>query len=368
MKNLILVSILLLKFISTKPREYYTLLGVKSNATGKEIKKAFKKLSKKYHPDISKEDDAAEVYPKITEAYDVLSDDKKRKIYDQYGKEGLDKQAQRGGGGGMDPFDLFGSFFGGGGRRGRGEDEEIQGDPLIIPLYVSLEDIFTGAKLKIMMTKNSICSHCRGSGADDPDDVETCNKCDGRGFVVERVQVAPGFIQQSQNICPKCHGKGKIIKHKCSVCNGKKVLKDLETYQIEIEEGMKYEEQIILSSSAGDYIDKTSSDLIFVLKEKPHPFYKRKNHYDLEAKVEISLKEALLGFHKKLKHLDGRLIDFKQEGITQPNQIFKLTRKGLPHQHYTADKGDLFIECVVKMPEELDDRQNELFEQFFELF
>ncbi len=132
----------------------------------------------------------------------------------------------------------------------------------------------------------------------------------------KRQQIRPGFIQQIQQVCPKCKGKGKIIKHQCHVCHGKKLLNDLETFQVEITKGAPYGEKVVLAGSAQDYIDQNSSDLIFVLEELEHAFYKRKGVRDLEAQLTISLKEALMGFKKKIRTLDDRLIWIKNEGVT----------------------------------------------------
>lgn len=165
--------------------DYYKVLELTRNATKKDVKKAFNKLSKKYHPDINKAPDAEKKFTQISEAYDVLIDEDKRRKYDRYGKEGLKETP--GGRGGFDPFDFF----------GRGEDQEEgskKADSLEIPLLVSLEDIYNGSSLKIMITKKSVCSHCRGSGAENPDDLERCDQCGGRGIYLKTVQVAPGFI------------------------------------------------------------------------------------------------------------------------------------------------------------------------------
>lgn len=364
MKLYLILICFLISFAYLKEENFYKILGVKRNATKKQIKKAYKKLTKKYHPDISDLEDANERFTEISEAYEALKDDEKRRIYDMHGKEGLKEREKRaaqprgrGGFGGM-----FGNFF------GEGEDDqgEEQGDPLNIPLLVSLEDIYNGRKLEIVITKKSICSHCRGSGAEDPDDVKPCDQCKGKGVYIKRVQVAPGFIQQMQGTCPKCKGKGKIINNKCTVCKGVKVLDDLETYNVNIDKGVKYEEKIILSNSAGDYIDKSPSDLVFIVKEMKHGFYKRKGENDLEAEIHLSLKEGLLGYKKKIKHLDGEFFDFNFEGITQPNKIIKLERKGLPKTSYGVDRGDLYIKCIVDMPEVLTEKQEKLFMKFFD--
>lgn len=325
------------------------------NASTSDIKKAFRQLSKKYHPDVYK--GTEKKYTDITEAYEVLSNDDLRRKYDRFGKEGLKDTPQHhhhhGG-------DVFGDFFGRGGR-----EEEMKGAELGIDLFVSLEDIYTGRDIEIVLTKKTICSHCRGSGADNPDDVDVCDKCKGRGIYMEVRQVGPGFIQQTQTTCPKCKGAGRTFKSKCHVCQGKKILDDLETYRFTVEKGSEEGQKVTLYNSAGDYVDKSSSDLVFTLKMKPHPFFTRVSTYDLMATVKISLKEALLGFKKKIRHLDGHFVSIENDGVTQPNDRKVYKGEGLPRRDYPVEKGSLIVKFVVELPEELSRRESELWEAFF---
>ena len=336
--------------------EYYDILGVKRNATKSEIKKAFRKLSKQYHPDVYDGDSSK--YTDITEAYEVLSDDETRKKYDRVGKEGMKNTPQN-----RQQDDFFGDFFG---RRGHGyQEEERKGAELNIELLVSLEDIYNGRDLEIVLTKNTICSHCRGSGADNPDDVETCSKCKGRGVYTEVRQMGPGFVQHIQRTCPVCGGKGKKYKSKCHVCSGKKLMGDLESLGVTIEKGVNDGHKIHLFNSANDYVEMKSSDLTFTVKTKKHAFYKREGKYNLKADVVLTLKEALLGFEKRVKHLDGSFFDIKSNGVTQPGETMTFKGKGLPQHDYPVEKGNLTIEFKVELPESFSDKQNELWNQFF---
>lgn len=339
--------------------EYYDTLGVKRNATKSEIKKAFRKLSKKFHPDVY--DGESSKYTDITEAYEVLSDDDTRRKYDRVGKEGMKntpQNRQR-----DDFFGDFGDFFGGGGRGY--EQEEKKGAELNIDIMVSLEDIFNGRDLEVVLTKNTICSHCRGSGADNPEDVDTCHKCKGRGVYMEVRQMGPGFVQQIQRTCPICKGKGKTFKSKCHVCGGKKLMSDLENFGVTIEKGVTDGHKIHLFNSANDYVDMKSSDLTFTVKTKKHVFYKREGKYNLKADVVLTLKEALLGFEKRVKHLDGSFFDVKSNGVTQPGETMLFKGKGLPQHDYPVERGNLTIEFKVELPESFSDKQNELWSRFF---
>lgn len=347
--------LLLIATVNLTDNEYYDRLGVKRNASKSDIKKAFRKLSKKYHPDVYEGD--PNKYTDITEAYEVLSDDDTRRKYDRVGKEGLKNTPQN-----RDHGDIFGDFFG----RGRGfQEEEQKGAELNIELLVSLEDVYNGSDVEIVLTKKTICDHCRGSGADNPDDVETCSKCKGRGIFMEVRQMGPGFVQQIQRTCPKCDGKGKMFKSKCHVCGGGKLMDDIETYLLPIEKGVFDGHKVYLHNSANDYVDKKSSDLIFTVKTKQHEFYKREGKYNLKAVVELSLKEALLGFKKRIRHLDGSFFEIKGNGVTQPGETLLLKGKGLPKHDYPVDKGNLKIEYKVKLPKRFDEKQYELWGKFF---
>ena len=333
---------------------FYDILEVKRNATTSEIKKSFRRLSKQYHPDVYKGD--PKKYTDITEAYEVLSNEDLRRKYDRFGKEGLKETPQQ-----HHHEDFFGDFFG----RGGGMPEETKGAELGIDLFVSLEDIYSGRDIEIVLTKKTICSHCRGSGADNPDDVAVCDKCRGRGIYMEVRQMGPGFIQQTQTTCPKCKGAGRIYKSKCHVCQGSKVLDDLETYRFTIEKGSEDGDKISLYNSAADYVDKNSSDLVFTLKLKPHPFFIRVNMHDLQANVTISLKEALLGFKKKIKHLDGHFVTIENADITQPNEKKIYRGEGLPKKDYPVEKGNLIVKFIVELPSELSREESELWSNFF---
>jgi DnaJ-related protein SCJ1 len=336
--------------------DYYKLLGIQRNASKADIKSAFRKLSKKFHPDVYSGDDANEKYAAISEAHEVLTDDTKRRKYDQFGKEGLKEQP---GFGGMDPF---GNFFH---QNGQFQQEEQKGDPINLKIKVPLEDIYSGKELSFSIVKKTICSHCRGSGADNPDDVAKCDLCDGRGIYVQRVQVAPGFIQQVQSMCPKCKGKGKTIKSNCHVCGGKKVMDDLDTFKVTIEKGTPNRHKFTLHNVGGDYVDKLSSDVIVEVVDLEHPFYKRANGADLRAEVKLTLKEALLGFNKKVRHLDGHFFTLKESGVTQPNQERIIRGEGLPAHDYSSQHGDLVIVFKVSIPETFTERQKTLWRKFF---
>ena len=354
-----LLFIFLLNQLLSLEDDYYKALGLQRNASKADIKSAFRKLSKQFHPDVYDGADANEKYNNISEAYEVLSDDTKRQKYDKFGKEGLKEMAQGGGFNG-DPFDFF---FNQGGQAQ--QQEERKGDPITLKVQASLEDVYTGREIHFSIIKKVICSHCRGSGADHPDDVAKCDMCEGRGIYTRRVQVAPGFIQQVQSVCPKCNGKGKTIKSTCHVCSGTKLMDDIDSFKVVLEKGTPNKHKITIHNVGGDYIDKLSSDIVVEVIDKEHSFFKRINAFDLRAEVPLTLKEALLGFSKKIRHLDGHFVSVKAGGVTQPNSERLVRGEGLPKHDYHSETGDLILVFKVKIPESFTDRQKELWRQFF---
>ncbi|CAG8731123.1 5540_t:CDS:2, partial [Cetraspora pellucida] len=205
--------------------DYYQLLDVHRSASQREIKKKYKQLSKKYHPDKNPGDKEAEQkFVQLAEAYEVLSDETKRSIYDKYGEEGL-KQHGSGGTNFHNPFDIFAKFFGGSGHFGDSSQTERQGPTIVMDIEVDLKELYLGTQVEVDISKQVICSHCRGSGAKSEDDVITCDACSGRGVKVVKQMLGPGIFQQFHSTCDSCGGKGKIVKSKCPICSGRKVLR-----------------------------------------------------------------------------------------------------------------------------------------------
>lgn len=185
-----LFIVFLCAVVTLAGRDFYKILGVARNATPKDIKKAFRRLSVKFHPDKNPDPEAKEKYKEISEANEILSDPDKRRVYDRGGEEGLKQMQQQGQGGGFDPFDIFGF--------GRQQEGEAQGPDINLKVRVTLNDVYKGKEIEIQYSKQAICPHCRGNGADTMEDLETCPKCNGQGMIIKKKQLAPGFIQQFQ--------------------------------------------------------------------------------------------------------------------------------------------------------------------------
>ncbi|KAI8647632.1 hypothetical protein BD408DRAFT_408245 [Parasitella parasitica] len=343
----------LLAALVSAAKDYYDILDVPRDAQKAQIKRHFKKLSRVYHPDKNAGDEAAsQKFMEIANAYEVLMDDEKRSIYDRYGEEGLKQNGGQGGGGGFhDPFDIFSHFFGGG-RQSHGHQEK-RGPDIHIPLQVTLEDLYNGAEIQLDVSKQVLCDHCHGNGARKPEDIHTCDQCDGRGMIIKRAQVGPGMFQQFQQACHKCEGKGKVIRHLCPVCAGRKVRRGNEDYSLHIERGMQNGHQIILDAESDEYPETIPGNIVFEVKTAPHPIFERRGD-NLYTKQHITLVEALVGFKKTMTQLDNSSIDLVREGVTQYGFVQTIKGQGMPHQDNNAKHGDLYVEYQVVFPTAID--------------
>jgi len=341
-------------------RDYYEVLGVRREASLKEIRKAYRDLSLKWHPDKNKGNaEAEERFVELSNAYEVLSDEEKRRTYDQYGEEGL-KDGGRAGF--RSPFDIFSSFGfgGGGGGHGHVHQEQRKGPSIEIPLEVSLKDLYIGKTLKVGHRKQVLCPKCRGTGGKDPNDVQTCPECRGTGTKVYTQQLGPGFITQTQKTCERCSGKGRIVKTVCPFCKGTKVSTDDEYFTVTIERGMPDGHRIVFEQEADEAPDTVPGDVIFQVQTRPDKRFVRQGH-DLHMKMTISLLEALVGFSKTVRHLDGHEVQVKKDDITKPGEVLVIPEEGMPHHEFSSQTGNLFIEFIVKMPTSLTEEQKQGF-------
>ncbi|CAO3621411.1 unnamed protein product [Cunninghamella blakesleeana] len=335
-------------------RDYYEVLDVPRDAPKSQIKKHYKKLSRVYHPDKNPNNKEAEAkFMELSDAYAVLIDDEKQSIYNRYGEEGIKQHNAGNGGGGspfQNPFDIFSHFFGGGHQGGH---QEKKGPDLKIDLEVTLEDLYNGANIELDISKQVICDHCHGNGARKSEDIVTCSVCQGQGVRIQRVQIAPGMVQQFQQQCDHCGGVGKTIKHKCPSCQGNKVRRGNEQYSVHIEKGMVDGQTMVLEQEGDEYPDAVPGDVIFSLSTIPNILYERQGN-NLYTKQHITLIEALTGFEKTLKKLDGSTIKLERTGITQYGFVQTLEGHGMPIHESNDQYGDLFVEYIVIFPDHLD--------------
>ncbi|KAI9013971.1 hypothetical protein CLU79DRAFT_767884 [Phycomyces nitens] len=355
-----LLSVFMLAVMVEAGRDYYRILDVPRDASKSQIKKHYKKLSRVYHPDKNPNDkEAAAKFMELADAYSVLSDDEKRPIYDRYGEEGLEQHKSGNGGHHQNPFDIFSHFFGGGHH---GHAQERKGPNMQVVLEVSLEDLYNGANIEVDISKQAVCDHCHGSGARRSEDIVTCPVCSGRGVTLARIQIAPGMVQQIQQTCDKCGGKGKTIKTPCPVCAGKKVRRANEQYSIAIDKGMNDGETVVLEQEGDEYPDAVPGDIIFVVSTLPHAVFERRGQA-LYTKQHITLIEALTGFEKTLKHLDGSTVTLARQGVTQYGFVQTIKGQGMPLHDNPTQHGDLFVEYNVVFPTHIDPEVVELLRQ-----
>ena len=347
-------------------RDYYEVLGVARNASQAELKKAYRKLAMKLHPDRNPDDKTAEEkFKEAKEAHDVLSDDQKRAAYDQFGHEGIDRMNGGGGGGGHaqggfgDVFgDIFGDIFGGaGGQRGGSGPRVQRGDDLRYNLEMTLEDAVAGKSVKIRVPTYVACKPCNGSGAKKGTKAKTCDTCAGHG----QVRMQQGFFSIQQT-CPKCQGTGEIIANPCNTCHGQGRVQEHKTLSAKIPAGVDTGDRIRLSGEgeAGGH-GGPAGDLYVHISVKEHPIFVREDS-NLFCEVPLNISVAALGGEMEVPTLDGR-VKLKIPAETQTGKMFRIRGKGVKPVR-GGPIGDLFCKVVVETPVNLNADQKELLRQF----
>lgn len=357
-------------------RDYYEVLGVNKDSSIDEIKKAYRKMAIKYHPDrqTGKSDEekkeAEENFKEVAEAYEVLSDEQKRARYDQYGfnDPGM---GGFGGGAGFNPFDIFDSFFGGGSNAGGfggfssmfGDEEEegsvARGASIRVRVKVSLSDVMNGVEKHLKIKKYVSCPHCNGTGAKDGTAIEQCPKCGGRGRIVKNVRTIFGMAQ-TQSVCPDCGGTGKHIKTKCTHCNGEGVVMGEQTVDVKIPAGVAQGMQLKMSGygHAGRRGGANGDLMILIEEEQQNTFVREENN--LIYGLLLDFPTAALGGEVEIPLVEGTY-KLKIEPGTQPNTQKRLQGKGLPTVNRYG-KGDLIINIGVYVPEKLDKEEKQTLE------
>ena len=327
-----------------KETRLYDILGCPPNASTSELKKAYRKLALKFHPDKATGDE--EKFKEISYAYEVLSNDEKRTLYDSHGEEALKE------GGGMSGFsnadDIFNMFFGAGGRPKR---DDTKTKDIVFELQVTLEELYNGAERNIVVNKNVLCSSCEGKGGAE-NYVRSCGACNGQGVQTIMHQILPGMMQQSRVVCNECRGQGEVIpdRHRCKTCIGKKTINKEKILKIHIEKGMADGQKIVFHEEADQKPKKTPGDLIVVLDEQKHGVYRRKG-VDLIMSIELELVESLCGFDRIIDTLDKRqlVISTIPGELIRPGDIKTVLNEGMPRQR-TLEKGRLIIKFSIKFP------------------
>jgi len=351
-------------------RDYYTTLGVNRDASEGDIKKSYRKLAMKHHPDRNPDDKASEEkFKEAKEAYEILTDARKRAAYDQFGHAGVNPSAgfgaagarggQEGFGGFADAFgDIFGEIFGGQAGAGRGRGAGVyRGADLRYNLELSLEEVARGTEAKIRIPTLEPCETCHGSGAKPGTQPKTCPTCNGQG----QVRVSQGFFSIQQT-CPHCHGTGKIIPEPCATCNGAGRIKKHKTLSVKIPEGVDQDDRIRLTGEGEAGLNGgPPGDLYVVVSLKAHPVFQRENS-DLHCEMPISFASAALGGEIEIPTLDGHA-KIKIPAETQSGQVFRLRNKGIKGVRSSVH-GDLYCHVAIETPVKLTGRQKELLREF----
>jgi len=348
-------------------RDYYEVLGVSKDASTEEIKKAYRKLARQYHPDVNKASDAEQKFKEIKEAYDTLSDPNKRSRYDQFGHE--DPRAGFGGAGfGGADFgdfgDIFDMFFGGGGRRSRNPNAPRRGADLQYSMTIEFKEAVFGKETDITIPREETCDTCHGTGAKPGSKVETCSVCKGTGQQ-EVIQNTPFGRIVNRRVCTACHGQGKIIKEKCPVCHGTGRMKKKKKIHIKIPAGVDDGAQLRVSGEGEPGVNGgPPGDLFIVLHVKPHDFFERDGD-NIYCEVPITFVQAALGDEIEVPTLDGKVKLKIPEG-TQTDTNFRLKGKGVPRLRYSG-RGDQHVRVVVVTPTKMTEKQKELLREFGKL-
>uniref|UniRef100_A0A182M2A2 Uncharacterized protein n=1 Tax=Anopheles culicifacies TaxID=139723 RepID=A0A182M2A2_9DIPT len=343
-----------------KETGFYDVLGVKPGCSSEDLKKAYRKLAMKYHPD--KNPNEGERFKQISMAYEVLSDPEKKAIYDEGGEAAI-KQGGAGGAGGFhSPMDIFDLLMNG----GMGSRREQRGQDLVHRLVVTLEELYSGATRKLSLQKNVICDGCDGIGG-KKGTVHKCAPCGGTGIVTKVQHIMSGFVQHNKVPCRACMGQGEVFdeKHKCKKCDGQKKVRDKKILDVHIEKGMRNGQKIVFSGEGDQEPGLLPGDIVITLVEKTHQTFKRSGK-DLVMQMQLELSEALCGFQKVITTLDKRSLVI----TSLPGEVIKhlgykcIMDEGMPQWKNPFEKGRLIIQFCVVFPDSLPGDAAKLLEQW----
>ncbi len=351
-------------------RDYYEVLGVNKAATDDELKKAYRQMAKKYHPDTNPGDQEAEAkFKEASEAYAVLSDADKRRQYDQFGHAAFEGGAGGGAGGfgfeGMDMGDIFGDIFGdlfGGGRGRRANNGPMQGANLRTSVRITFEEAVFGTEKELELTLKDECASCHGSGAKAGTTTETCHKCGGKGQVVYTQQSLFGMVRNVQT-CPDCKGTGKIVKEKCPDCYGTGYVSSRKKIKVSIPAGIDLGQSVRIRGKGEPGTNGgPRGDLLVEVDVSRHPIFQRQD-YDIYSTAPISYATAVLGGDVRINTVDGDVLYTVKPG-TQTDTKVRLREKGVPSLRNKAVRGDHYVTLVVQVPTGLNAEQKDLLRKF----
>ena len=352
-------------------KDYYEILGIKKDAAVADIKKAYRQLAMRHHPDRvgeSEKKQAEEKFKEISEAYGVLSDAQKRQTYDQYGHSGIDQNYTsddifRGadfssvfGDGSLDDVlgQFFGGSFGGGGKRqqrraARGRDIQYEAE-------LTLEEVFKGARKMIKVPRNEVCKDCQGNGSKNGTALTECQSCGGRG----QVMMNSGFFRMAQT-CPNCRGEGRIIRESCPKCGGRGAVKHVRDIEVNFPRGLDNDSQMRLRGE-GEIGPGGPGDLYLFIRVKPHPVFRRVRN-DLELDLPVSFVKAALGGEVTVQTIE-KSVTMKVPAGTESGKVFRLEGKGMPDLRDERVFGHIYARVMIEVPKKLSNEQRRLLEEF----
>lgn len=343
----------LLLIVVSSAADFYKILGISRRATTKEIKKAYRAKSLEFHPDKNKSEGAADKFSEISRAYEVLSDETLKEIYDHQGEEGLKQHEENsgmgGGGGGFNPFeDMFANFGFGGGHGRRQNQSEPRTDSIEIPLTLDLKQLYNGVMLDLQYVRDVLCSNWEECMRQD-------QSCSGPGVKVIRQQIAPGFVQQVETEAPQCVARGKAWRSNCKACPKGKTEVEKINLTVDVTKGMRDGERISFEGVTDEKPGFLPGDLHFIIKETVHPKYHRQGD-SLYMRQEIPLVDSLTGFTLDIEHVDGHHFSVVVDGVTECDYVMRVPGKGMPRRSGRG-MGDLFVTFEVDFPDSLTQEQ-----------
>ena len=356
-------------------RDFYEVLGISKSASKDEIKSAYRKLAKKYHPDINHDADAPEKFKEVQEAYDILYDDKKRQMYDQFGMAAFENGGSTGGAGnpfqgggfssqgfgGVDLGDIFNSFFGGGSTRSSQNYGPQRGNDTLSRVRISFMDAINGKTITMPITYDENCSTCGGTGAKTSNDIKTCPDCGGRGYIRTQERTIFG-VMENQTTCPKCGGTGKIITDKCPDCGGKgykRVKKDMD---VNIPAGINSGQQLRVAGKGERGVNGgPNGDLFLEIIVSPHQYFTRDGN-DIHIEIPLDFIDAILGVKIDVPTVYGDC-EVEIPAGTQPNQIIRLKGRGVKDLR-KGTPGDEYVHIKLQTPTKISKEQRKLLEEY----
>eukprot|EP01130_Rhizamoeba_saxonica_P013374 TRINITY_DN5707_c0_g1_i1.p1 TRINITY_DN5707_c0_g1~~TRINITY_DN5707_c0_g1_i1.p1 ORF type:complete len:398 (-),score=114.61 TRINITY_DN5707_c0_g1_i1:1170-2363(-) len=338
--------------MSVADTKYYDILGISPTASSSEIRKAYLKLARKWHPDKNQDNpEAEEKFKEISTAHDCLSNPELRQKYDQFGPDFNEQGA------GFDASDIFSSFFGGGMRRQNNQPKRTK--DMQTALRISLEDVYNGVTKKMRVTRKILCKTCSGTGSKDGKGFQECGTCEGSGIKVH-IQRRGNMIQQYQTVCPDCNGEKEIVpeNNRCKDCKGKKVKSEAKILKVEVDKGCVEGKQIVFQGESDQMPGYETGNVVFVVTMKDHPIFERSDE-NLIMKKDVNLVDALTGFSFEIEHLDGRtvIVDIAPGDIINDGDVREVKNFGLPIYTRPFQYGYLYIKFNVIFPKSLNQEQ-----------